>query len=333
MSPTNRREFVQQACAMTALTATRTLQGLSAVLPVPPGGILDAHVHLYDPARPGGVPWPEPSDTILYRPALPARLRSTAEPLGVQGALAIECSPLAADNDWLLQVASADPFIVGVIGDLDPMLKSFPAAVERYAANPLFRGLRYGNLWNRDLATALTHPDFVPNLNRLAGAGLLLETANPNPALIADLLVLTDRVPALRVIIDHLPQAVPPVEPSARAVYEAHLQALSSRPQVFVKGSEVFRRVDGKVIHDPRFYKGWLDQLWAWFGEDRIFYGSDWPNSDHLATYPETLALIHQYVAGRGTAAEHKFFAANSHAIYKWRPRTQAQATLFRMPA
>ena len=35
--------------------------------------VIDAHIHLFDPTRPGGVPWPEKTDTTLYRPALPPR--------------------------------------------------------------------------------------------------------------------------------------------------------------------------------------------------------------------------------------------------------------------
>ena len=28
-----------------------------------PSPIVDAHIHLFDPSRPGGVPWPEKRDT------------------------------------------------------------------------------------------------------------------------------------------------------------------------------------------------------------------------------------------------------------------------------
>jgi hypothetical protein len=38
----------------------------------------------------------------------------------------------------------------------------------------------------------------------------LLESANPNPAIIAEILKLTDRVPDFRFVIDHLPHALPP---------------------------------------------------------------------------------------------------------------------------
>ena len=92
---------------------------------------------------------------------------------------------------------------------------------------------------------------------------------------------LTDRIPSLRVVIDHLPQLEPPTEPQARSAYEANLRELGKRPQVYVKVSEVLRRVGGRVPDDLNFYRARLDEIWDIFGQDRLIYGSNWPVSDH----------------------------------------------------
>ena len=301
-------------------TETRPPESTAPKLP-----IIDTHIHLFDPTRPGGVPWPEPSDTVLYRPALPPRYKNLAAPFGVVGAIAVECSNLVEDNDWLLRVAAEDTIMVGVIGDLDPAAPTFPQQLERLSANPLFRGIRYGNLWNRNLGARLNEPAFITNLKRLSDAELVLDTANPNPVLIAEILTLTDRVPDLRIVIDHLPQAPPPAEPAARDAYVRDLRALSQRGNIFVKGSEIFRRIDGKVPKDLSIYKPWLDEIWEIFGEDRLLYGSDWPNSDQWATYAETFDLVQRYVTGRGPQASEKFFWKNSISVYRWQHRAAAQ--------
>jgi L-fuconolactonase len=297
-------------------------------LPGPARPIIDAHIHLFDPTRSGGVPWPDQTDTVLYRPALPPRYKSLAMPLGVVGAIAVECSPWVEDNDWLLRVAATDTIIVGVIGNLDPATPGFSQQLERFGAKSLFRGIRYGNLWERSLGAQLNNPDFMANLKRLSSSGLLLESANPNPVLIGEILKLTDRIPDLSIVIDHLPQALPPTEPAARKAYEQDLQSLSQRSHVFVKGSEVLRRVDGKVPTDLNTYKPWLDEIWETFGEDRLLYGSDWPNSDHLSTYEGTYDIIKQYVTAKGPRASEKFFWKNSTVVYRWRPRSATQPRL-----
>jgi predicted TIM-barrel fold metal-dependent hydrolase len=319
-----RRDF------LTAVSGFALMQGVIpcswAFAPTPPAfPIIDSHIHLFDPTRPGGVPWPEKSDAALYQPALPPRYKSLAAPFGVVGAIAVECSPLVEDNDWLLRTAASDPIIVGVTGNLDPATPDFPRHLERLAADPLFRGIRNGNLWGRDLGAQLNNPGFVANLKRLPAAGVLLESANPNPVLISDLLKLTDRVPELRVIVDHLPQAVPPASPAARKSYERDLQALGRHSNVFVKGTEVLRQVDGKVPEDLNFYKPWLDEIWEIFGEDRLLYGSDWPNSDQLAAYSVTFKMLTRYVGSKGQRALEKFFWRNSITVYRWRQRIPSQ--------
>ncbi|HMD21599.1 MAG TPA: amidohydrolase family protein, partial [Alloacidobacterium sp.] len=174
--------------------------------------VIDAHIHLFDPTRPGGIPWPEKSDAILYKPALPDRFKHVTEGLGIRGAIAIECSPLESDNDWLLNIAEKNPVIVGVIGDLVPSSPSFGKSLDRLSKNQIFRGIRYGNLWNRNLSTDLDRPGFIEGLKALAAAKLVLESANPDAELIAALVGTHDRVPDLKIVVDHLPHAVIPTD-------------------------------------------------------------------------------------------------------------------------
>lgn len=287
--------------------------------------ILDAHIHLFDPTRPGGVPWPEKTDTALYKPALPPRYEALSSPFGIVGAIAVEASPLASDNEWLLGVVERNPVIVGFIGDLIPGTADYRPHLEKLHANPLFRGFRYGNLWNRDLAVDIDKAGFVDGLKELARADLVLETANPDPRLIRAALTVSERVPGLRIIVDHLPHAPVPVEANARKEYWANLRQLAQNPGVFVKLSEIPVVKQGRLITNPALYRGPLDAIWEVFGEDHVLFGSDWPNSDHVAPFADTMAIVNAYMAGKTSAAAKKFFWENSKAAYRWRPRRPNQ--------
>ena len=280
--------------------------------------IIDTHIHLFDPTRPQGVPWPSKDNKVLYQPALPDRYRKIATPLGITGAIEVEASPWLEDNQWVLDVAAKDKIVVGTVGDLEPGKPDFRKNLERFHRNPLFLGIRYGNLWDRNLGAELAKPEFISDLKALAEAGLELDTANQNPALISDTLRLTDRVPNLRVVIDHLAQLEPPVEPAAHKAYHSNLMELGKRPQVYLKVSEVLRRVDGRVPDDLNFYRPRLDQFFDIFGEDRLVYGSDWPNSDLWGPYAQVLKIVREYFTAKGTAIAEKFFWKNSVAAYRW---------------
>jgi L-fuconolactonase len=316
----NRRTFLQFA---TALVATTPLIAAPASTPV-----IDTHIHLFDPTRAGGVPWPDKSDEKLYLPALPPRYVRLAEPHGIVGAIAIECSPWIIDNFWLRDVVESYPLMLGFIGDLDPAAPDFAATLERLHRLPLFLGIRYGNLWNRNPFEAARAPRFIDGLKLLAEGGLTLDTANPNGELLSAMLEISSRVPDLRIVIDHLPRADPPADPQGHATYESTLRELAERPHIFVKGSGILRQFDGKVSFDLSRYKDSLDTIWNLFGEDRMIFGSDWPNSDTLAGYDDTFSIAQRYIATRSPNAQQKYFFENSISAYRWRPRTAAQSRL-----
>jgi predicted TIM-barrel fold metal-dependent hydrolase len=315
-----RRKFLALAASIAGGLATgRAAEALPPSIP-----IIDTHIHLFDPGRPGGVPWPAKTDTALYRAALPDRYVSVAGRFGVVGAIVIEASPLASDNDWVLQVAAKHPIIVGMVGDLIPGTPSYEKDLERLHANPLFLGIRYGNLWDRDLAVDTQKPEFLPGLKVLASKGLVLDSANPDLKLIRAIAGVADHVPDLRIVIDHLPTARVPAEAAARDEYWSLLRQLAQNKNIFVKLSEVLAaRIE--EAGGPAFCKDRLDALWDIFGEDHVLYASDWPNSDHHATYEETISIVRSYVEAKGRVASEKFFWKNSVPAYRWHRRQADQ--------
>src|ERR1700730_7204673 len=315
-----RRKFLTLAASVAGGVATsRMAEALAPEIP-----IIDPHIHLFDPERPGGVPWPAKTDTALYKAALPDRYASLARPFGVVGAIVVEASPLASDNDWVLRQAAGHPIIVGMVGDLIPGTSSYQKELDRLHANPLFLGIRYGNLWDRDLSVDAQKPEFLPGLKMLADRGLVLDSANPDLKLIRAIAGVSDHVPQLRIVIDHLPTARIPSEAPAREEYWSLLQHLAKNKNVFAKLSEVIAaRIEESG--GSTFAKERLEALWDIFGEDHVLYASDWPNSDHHATYQETISIIRSYVEAKGRIASEKFFWKNSVAAYRWQPRKADQ--------
>lgn len=132
-----RRTFLGTAAALAAAGLPNSLQAqapaqspTSAPAPgpvMPPADtipVIDTHIHLFDPFRPGGVTYPSknnPAHAVMYKTSLPDRYRPIVEPLGIVGAIEIECSGLLEDNQWVLDVAAKDEVMVGTIGHLTPV--------------------------------------------------------------------------------------------------------------------------------------------------------------------------------------------------------------------
>jgi len=312
----HRRTFLSTVASAAALGPLRP----SAQAPAIP--IIDTHIHLFDPGRPQGAPYTGPRGGSP-QPALPDRYRRLAAPLGIVGAVKVEASPWIEDNLWVLEVAQRDTIVVGVVGNLEPDKPEFAEYLGRYHKNPLFRGIRYGNLWGRDMTRQAANPAFIDGLRLLAQADLVLDTANPRVDLLEAVVKITDRISDLRVVIDHLPSLEP--SPAERARYDAVLRELGGRPAIYVKLSAVIHAVDGRVVTELGPYRERLDRLIEVFGEDRILFGSDWPNSDGVAPIERVVGVVKEYFAARPRALAEKYFWKNSVAAYKWVKREAGQ--------
>ena len=327
----NRRQFVNTLGILPL--AAKELAGMSAPKLVtqapntPSIPIIDTHIHLFDKTRPEGAPYPrdvpgggEPPQGMI---AVPGRYSAIVAPFGVVGAIVVEASPRLEDNQWILDQAANAPIIVGLVGRIDPADPAFAKNLERFRRNPLFLGIRQGQL---DLG--LDRPDYIANLKLLADADCSLDVDTPRQGMTATevLVKVLDKVPTLRLVMDHLPDVRFP-DRAAKETYVAHLTELGRRPQVYIKLSEVVHKFDDKVSPDLYRYKDWLDELWSIFGEDRVMFGSDWPQSEGLEfnSYPNVIGVARAYVATKGAAAMDKVFWKNSSKPYRWVQRGPGQ--------
>lgn len=279
---------------------------------------IDTHTHFYDPTRKQGTPWPPPSEPILYKPHYPPEFQTLTKSLKVVGTVVVEASPWVEDNQWILDLAKDNPFIVGFIGNLKLGQPEFAAQLQRFAANAIFRGLRVGE---KPLAEGLGQKAFESDLQRLGERALTLDVVG-GEGLLPNVVRVTKLAPKLRVVIDHLPFAAWDNSPATMRKALAEVAAL---PQVFAKVSNVVRRVDNRVIEDAAAYRPALDVLWDLFGADRVIFGSNWPVSNRIAPYSSLHKIVADYFGAKGQTAAEKYFWKNSLAAYSWVARGEAR--------
>ena len=157
------------------------------------------------------------------------------------------------------------------------------------------------------------------------------------PEQVRQLLQITDRIPNLRVVLNHLPAQRVPDDPAERAAWQKQTEELVKRPHIYGKFSAIFQRVDergrrvqtgGRIPKDLAFYKPRLDEIYETFGPDRLMFGSDWTNSEPMSTFGELVALDLEYFTPKGRAVMEKIFWKNSLAAYRWKKRRSNQPSL-----
>lgn len=276
---------------------------------------IDTHTHFYDPNRTQGVPWPPSDNELLYRTVLPPHLKTLAEPVGITGTVVVEASPWVDDNQWILDLAEKEPYIVGFVGNLDPDSDTFDADLDRLSENPIFRGIRIGRGHLQGGALARS------GVRRLADNDLSLDIlAGPDQlSLVADL---ARKLPDMRIVLNHVAH-VPIDGLTPDAAWIDGLHAVAEFPQVFCKVSgmvEMAKKSPAPV--EMAYYAPTMDHLWEILGEDRLIYGSNWPVCERAVDYATVYRIAEEYFASIGSEALKKVFYSNPTLAYGIRERT-----------
>lgn len=321
----NRRDFLAGAAATVTAAAAGSVRAQSpSVADIP---IIDSHIHLFDGTRPifGKGYMGSPAYEARFKASLPSMYAPLARAAGIVGAIVVQSSFWVDENLWYLEQCRANPIMVGVSGTLDPACADFGRYVEHFHNDPLFRAIRVWHFYESVDGKVRLKPEQVANLELLAQADLALDTANPSLDLMQANALLADAIPDLRIIMDHLPAFDP--TPENRPLYESLVKRMAAHPNIFVKLTEAYhpRLSDGVVVKDYAFLRDRLELLYDAFGEDRVLFGTDYPNSYGVATIQEEVSLPKRFFASKPRAAAEKFFWKNSARVYKWTKRLPEQ--------
>jgi predicted TIM-barrel fold metal-dependent hydrolase len=302
--------------------------------PPAPGAIpiIDTHIHLFDNTRPVFTGYMgSPYYRVLNKPSTPAMYAPLARPAGIVGAIVVESAGrFIDDNLYYIETACDNPIMVGVSGNIDPGSNEFAKYLNHFHRDPLFRAIRFSRFYTSDASGKVAlNPAQIANLKLLAQADLALDTANPSMPLMQANVLLADAIPDLRIIMDHLPSFDP--EPDGQAAYEEVVKEMAARPNIFVKLTEVYHPKGGDgglIVKNYEFLRARLEYLFEAFGEDRVMFGTDYPNSYGVATIPEEVGLMQQFYSTKTRAQQEKYFWQNSARIYKWIKRSPDQPSL-----
>lgn len=277
--------------------------------------IIDTHTHFGDPAHP---------KHDIYRTAMPETYKALAVPQGVTGTIIVESGCQIEGNQWDLDLAADDPFIVGIVGNLDPFADDFAAYLERFSANSLFNGFRLHTGYFREYSgkPRQTKDDIsdklIESLELLRDKDLALDFSGDHETL-GYAAELVQRVPGLRLLLNHIVECRPINGKEPNAAWADGVRQIAAWPNIYCKVSALVQMTE--IVPSPaelEYYKPTLDVLWHAFGAERLIYGSNWPQIDQVSDFATAHAIVARYFESKGSSAAEQYFWRNSKAAYKW---------------
>jgi L-fuconolactonase len=286
---------------------------------VPDFPIVDAHVHLYDPAA-IPIPWLAGTPMLNRRHGLDEyREQTRCVTVGAIVYVQVEVAPAfgLVEAHWVAERAREDSRIKAIVGwapvEAGEQLRSY---LERLVAvGPLIKGVRRLIQTEEDPSFCL-QPGFVRGVQLLGEHGLSFDLGIRAHQLEAAA-ELARRCPQTMFMLDHL--AFPPIAAGELQPWADHLAALAELPNVYAKISGVATSADHQrwTSDDLAPY---IAHALAVFGEDRVAFGSDWPVVLRAASYCRWAETLDALTAQLSPAASARLWAGNAASFYRFSP-------------
>lgn len=273
--------------------------------------MIDAHQHFwnFDPIRDA---WITEDMGVIRKDFLPADLAPVLQANGITGCVAVQADQSEAETDFLLQLATENPFIKGVVGWVDLKATNVQERLAHYAQFPLLKGIRHIVQGEPD-RNFLLREDFGRGIAALAEFGLtydILIYPHQLPAAVE----FVKKFPDQPMVLDHL--AKPDFETGELKGWEQHIRALGKQQHVYCKISGMVTEAD--ILHwKKEDFTPFLDVALEAFGPQRLMFGSDWPVCLLAADYAQVKDIVTDYISRLSAAEQAQIMGGNAIEFYK----------------
>jgi L-fuconolactonase len=258
--------------------------------------VVDAHVHVWDPAAVAGA---------LGPPGSAERLLAALDDAGIDAAVLVQPSVHASDHSYLLAAVDGAPERLAAVVLLEP---DEGGAIARLPSGPRVRGvraplIRAGRGWVGSIGSELWER---------ARAEAWVVGAFARSDQLAELEPLLERFPDVPVGIDHIAR----LDLGEGACEEglASVLSLARYPNVHVKLSAL--AVLSKQAAPYRDVHDVVRRVVAGFGPERAIWGSDYPNILAYAPYVESLDSVREALSDLTSAERALVLGGTAQQLY-----------------
>jgi L-fuconolactonase len=270
---------------------------------------IDAHQHFWH-YQPTQHAWIDDAMAAIRRDFLPADLQPVLQQNGVDGCVAVQADQTEAETDFLVELATANSFIKGVVGWVDLRAANIAERLEHYSRLAVVKGFRH--VLQGEEPAFMLQPAFVNGISKLNAWGFTYDILI-FPQHLQAALQLVQQFPQQRFVIDHI--AKPYIKKGDVAGWDKGMQALAAHDNVYCKVSGMVTEADYCHWKQEQFTP-YLDVVLEAFGTNRLLYGSDWPVCLVAANYAQQMGIVKDYFSRLSLHEQQAIFGGNAITFY-----------------
>lgn len=273
---------------------------------------VDSHQHFwrYSPQTHG---WLDERMAPLRRDFMPEDAERELARFGFDGAIAVQAAQTLDETEFLLGLAAAHPFVVGVVGWVDLRAPDVSSVLGELARRPAFKGVRH--VAQSEPSGFLADASFRAGVKQLAQFDLsydVLVFAHQLPEVVD----FAASLPEVRFVLDHL--AKPKVRSAELEPWRTQLSRVAELPNVCCKLSGLVTEAAWKAWQ-PTQLAPFIDAAVELFGTNRLLVGSDWPVCTLAGSCREVMRVFDDYFANFSASERAAIFGENAAREYRIR--------------
>ena len=280
------------------------------------GGIVDTHLHLWDPRR-LTYPWHQFMPEHLARPYLIDDFRVASAGLDIDAMVFIECFAQSGQSEpevrFIEEQVAHDPRIKAIVmyAAVEEGEALTPYLEYMRATTPLLRGVRRALNFERD-PEYIVSPAFIEGVRLLERFDLSFEIS-VGSAQLPYVARFAEQVPGVRLVLDHCGK--PAISKNDLASWSAQIRDIAGHPNVTCKLSDLPSEI-GRQWTEAQI-RPYIDAVVDAFGFERLIYGGDWPVCTIAMDLPEWKTALDRCFAGVDGVALDRFYRNNAIDLYR----------------
>lgn len=271
---------------------------------------IDAHQHFwnYEPVK---HEWIDESMSVIRKDFTPSDLKKVYAENNINGCVAVQADQTLEETDFLIDLASKNDFIKGVVGWVDLRSDTLESTLSSYSDTSILKGFRHVVQGEAD-HNFLLRPNFTKGIS-------LLEKYNYTydilifPHQLGAALEFVKKFPNQKFVIDHI--AKPYIKDGYFDGWAVMIKEIARYKNVTCKLSGMITEADFNTWTETQIHP-YMEVVLNSFGAERTMYGSDWPVCLVAGNYTRVKNLTTEYIAKLTTVEQKAIMGDNAIKFY-----------------